>query len=992
MDRRNATWFAGHSFLRLALISFLAAVQAVVFVSALPATARSTSLAFSKLTVAAGNYPRSAAVADLNGDGILDMAVANFGSNTVSVMLGKGDGTFGPKSDLATGANPFWVSIGDVNGDGKPDLVVANNGSGDVSVLLGTGDGTFAPHVEFVAGSAVQSVAIGDLNRDGKPDLVVACAGTSSVAVLLGNGDGTFRAPSNYGAGLNPRQAVIGDLNNDGIPDVAVANVSSNDLSLLIGNGDGTFKPTTSINLLANNPYSVAIGDLNGDGRSDLAVAMVGDPAVLVLNGLGGGSFSLPSKYTVGTPQLSVAIGDVNNDGTPDLVVAGAVPGKVSVLFGNGAGSFLAANQTLTQGYLESVALGDLNRDGRLDVVVANSSGNNVFTLLQATPTTLALTSNPNPSVFGGTVALVATAVVGATGTVHFYDGDVLLGDASLSGVTATLPIASLSVGNHSLMALYDGDLTHGGATSPVIAQEVDRAATSLALVASPNPAPYLGPVTFTATASAVAPGAGTPTSTVDFRVDGVSVGASDLVGGSATVNQPFDLSIGAHSVQAVYSGDGNFLGSSSTISLAVESSAPEIVFIRDVPNDQGGKVAVAWHCVLDQPGIRRVTGYRIWRRLSGTIRGAAAQGQQPLSILGRGAQGSGRAWTRRVVQPDSAVGETFWEAIAELPSAQLVSYGYTASTTQDSLPGSNPYTAFFVEALTADPFVFLDSAPDSGYSVDNLSPPTPTPFTAVYAPLATALHWGVSTAPDFGEFRLYRGIQSDFVPGPSNLVIASQDTGYVDQASTPYVYKLSAVDIHGNESHFAVVTPNGPVATLASLVTIDARPDRIQLTWFSANPGLIATVYRRTASSDWASLGQITVDGTGYLRYEDTAVQTGTRYGYRLGIMDAGVEVFVGEAWATPEPLVLTLDGARPNPAVGGALTVAFTLPSAEAAKLELIDVSGRRLAARDVGSLGPGAHSVDLGEGTRIPPGIYLLRLSEAGERLTRRVAMLP
>ena len=97
-------------------------------------------------------------------------------------------------------------------------------------------------------------------------------------------------------------------------------------------------------------------------------------------------------------------------------------------------------------------------------------------------------------------------------------------------------------------------------------------------------------------------------------------------------------------------------------------------------------------------------------------------------------------------------------------------------------------------------------------------------------------------------------------------------------------------------------------------------------------------------------------------------------------------------EGWATAERFVFALEGARPNPAVAGQLTEFFSLPNAEAAKLELIDVSGRRWATREVGSLGPGRHSVNFGQGARIPPGIYLTRLTQGGHSLTRRVAVLP
>ena len=249
-----------------------------------------------------------------------------------------------------------------------------------------------------------------------------------------------------------------------------------------------------------------------------------------------------------------------------------------------------------------------------------------------------------------------------------------------------------------------------------------------------------------------------------------------------------------------------------------------------------------------------------------------------------------------------------------------------------------------------------------------------------------------MSPAPDFGEFRLYRGPTAEFLPGPANLVVATRDTGYVDAIRSPYFYKLAALDVHGNRSRYALVTPNGPVATLASLVAVETGPRRILLTWYAAgNPGLAATVYRRTEGTAWEPLGTVSADGTGYLRYEDLTVVTGERYGYRLGILDGGAEVFVGETWATAERQVFALEGARPNPAAGGSVVVFFSLPEAAPARLELWDVSGRRIVAREVGALGPGRHSVDLAQSLHLPPGIYLLRLSQGGQTRVTRAAVL-
>jgi hypothetical protein len=231
---------------------------------------------------------------------------------------------------------------------------------------------------------------------------------------------------------------------------------------------------------------------------------------------------------------------------------------------------------------------------------------------------------------------------------------------------------------------------------------------------------------------------------------------------------------------------------------------APALTSVRDVPNDQGGHVFLTWlGSSLDVPGERYITEYAVWRRVPGALATARVDRAR--------ADGTNIPSGVRVIKrarPDGTSDLTYWEQVASLRAEQLPGYGYMAATAQDSIAGSNPYTAFFVTALTADPFEFYESAPDSGYSVDNLAPPAPTPFTASYLDGATWLHWGLDTAPDFAGFRLYRGVSPDFAPSSAALIVAKADTGYVDAGLPGQYYKLTAIDAHGNESPCARLGP----------------------------------------------------------------------------------------------------------------------------------------------------------------------------------------
>jgi RHS repeat-associated protein len=322
---------------------------------------------------AVGQNPASVATGDFNTDGSPDLAVANSGSNTVSVLLGNPNGTFRTARNYPTGADPVAVAVGDFTGTGVLDLAVANFGSGTVSVLLGNGDGSFQPSRQYAAGPEPTAIAVGDFNGDGIPDLAVANGSSGTVSILLGQGKGTFAPPRAYVTGNNPTSVAVGDFNGDGIADLAVTNAGSGTVSVLLGIGDGRFQPARNY-VAGVSPAAVAVGDFSGNGRLGLAVANSGSGTVSVLLGNGDGSFQNAVNFSVGTAPVSVAVGDFKGDGKLGLAVANSGSGTVSILLGNGDGTFQPVQNYAAGSSPYSVAVADFNSDDFLDFVVANDT------------------------------------------------------------------------------------------------------------------------------------------------------------------------------------------------------------------------------------------------------------------------------------------------------------------------------------------------------------------------------------------------------------------------------------------------------------------------------------------------------------------------------------------------------------------------------------------------------------------------------------------
>ncbi len=263
-------------------------------------------------------------------------------------------------------------------------------------------------------------------------------------------------------------------------------------------------------------------------------------------------------------------------------------------------------------------------------------------------------------------------------------------------------------------------------------------------------------------------------------------------------------------------------------------SPEPFIAAVDDVAHDQGGQVRVAWSpSYLDADPTYGIGSYRVWREAPAALaQGALAAGAVLIDDTQEGGEPPAAS---RVFRTTVEGAQTwYWELVGTQVASGLPGYSLVAPTTSDSTAAGNPLTAFMVEGMAATGSGRWTSPPVSAYSVDDLAPAVPAPFTGTYAAgYGASLIWAASPEADLAGYRLYRGSAPDFAPGPSNLVIQKADPGYLDAGAPTAYYKLSAFDIHGNESAFALLLPNG------TLAVEDETPRELSLASIAPNPAL---------------------------------------------------------------------------------------------------------------------------------------------------------
>ena len=518
--------------------------------------------------IAVGRNPQDVAAGDFNGDGNVDLAVLNSNDQTISILLGNGDGTFKvSRTTYSTGSGPVALITGDFDGDGNLDLAALNSTDQTVTVRLGNGDGTFGGRNTYSLPGVLltlttpTALTMGDFNGDGIPDLAVAESATTLgfipanglVDVMLGDGTGAFPAGSvsQISVGKAPSAVVAGDFNGDGNLDFAVSNQSDNTISVMKGNGSGTTFTNFSGSPFGTgggtSPAAIALADFNGDGQPDLAVAESGQNRVDIFKGNGDGSFTLLANATsTGNKPVSIVAGDFNADGKVDFAVTNQSDNTTTIMLGTGTGTvFTAATAspfTTGTGTTSPVAIAaaDFNGDGTADLAVANSNKNNIGILLNQ------------------------------------------LTDTSSTLITG-ISVPGNGTSNHTVQASYPGDSNFAGSTDTLSLRSSNITTTTL-LSASTTTPTFGQQISLTATIQPSLVGSLTPTKTVKFMDGGTLLGTVNVTSGTATLLIT-SLAIGTHSITAIYSGDTNFLTSTSApVGIIVGKTTPVITWANPAP------------------------------------------------------------------------------------------------------------------------------------------------------------------------------------------------------------------------------------------------------------------------------------------------------------------------------------------------------------------------------------------------------------------------
>lgn len=565
------------------------------------------------LTYVLGKSPLAIVAGDFNKDGKTDLAISSdcgvsscAQPGEIDILLGRGDGTFAAASSYAVGYSPSSLATGDLNGDGIVDLVVANacgndstcQSEGTASLLAGDGKGKFTQSGEVKIGKRPSAIAVDNLGSG--VSLFVASREDNQISILQGDGKGAFKSPKNYAVGAAPSSLVVADFDGDGQKDVAVANFQSSTVNVLFGNGDGTLQPAATYSVGTGPESLVAVRtakttaaslvSANGNAGSspmgtDITVLSNVQPQVLTAS-----STVLSSSPTSSTVNDSVSLTATvtGTGGTPTGNVTFTSNGT-TIADCNGSGSAVALD-----GNGKAVCATKSLQSGT-DSLVANYGGDGTFsgstsntvsqTVAQATTSTSVNSSSPTSTVndsvtFTATVTPHASAVP-LSGTVTFTDNGTAIRGCAVpvdptTGV-AVCTTSALTGGTHSIVATYGSDTNYSSSNNNVT-QSVNPAASATAVASSGSPSTVNQSVTFTATVTPFSSSVKL-SGTVTFTDNGnplatcpTPIGVNPADGQAACTTTA--LTLGSHTIKAAYATDTSYTSSSGTVMQTVNAAS----------------------------------------------------------------------------------------------------------------------------------------------------------------------------------------------------------------------------------------------------------------------------------------------------------------------------------------------------------------------------------------------------------------------------------
>lgn len=765
---------------------------------------------------------------DVNGDGYGDVII---GSDFVTALQGKaylfyGGNSMDNTADLVmtgeTNGDIFGHSVssaGDVNCDGYSDLIIGANGNtsstGKAYIFFGGSAPDNVPDVSMAGESTGNQFGVavsnaGDMNGDGYGDVI---SGATQISTAAGRvylfdyfmrgeiiPDMTIIAESTISAFGNS-VASAGDVNGDGFNDVIVGapGYSTNIGRAYIYYGGDQMNAISDLTLSgeASQNYfgwSVAsAGDMNGDGFSDVIVGAYGNTTNTgkAYIYFGGSSMNNVADVTLTGEATNnyfghsvSGAGDVNGDGYTDVIVGAygntTNTGKAYIFHGgstvNSTADVTMTGEATTNFFGASVSdAGDVNNDGYSDVIVGARGYNSL------------------------------------TGRAYLFFGDINMNNTA--DVTLTGELAGNEFGTSVSAA---GDVNRDGFSDVAVGAPVNSSSTGRAYV-------FLGGSPMNATADVTMSGEGagnnfgaTVSYAGDLNADNYSdiivgatgyetnMGRTYIFYGSSTMNNTFDVMMSGDFSGISFgsgisaAGDVNADGYADVIvgalgysrayiyNSSLISAKPVLFSVKDVPNDQGGKVSVKWmRSSFDVVGIATVQTYAVFRS-----------------------------------EPPVA-GHFSWEEVDAVSAAQHTSYNYTDNTPYDSITG-NPGNLFYkIRARTANASVYWESAIMSGRSVDNLAPLMVSPFTAASSAPNVNLTWNRSNAPDLKNYVLFRSYSPVIDPETEPIFAITTDSVYLDTSPLAgnYYYFIIAQDIHNNRSPVAVTESPGMILNLTMFI-----------------------------------------------------------------------------------------------------------------------------------------------------------------------------